>query len=113
MLFNSLDFAIFLPLVFAIYWFVLGKNLRIQNAFVLLVSYVFYGWWDWRFLSLLVISTLVDYTVGRQMFDLQDGIKRKLLLLLSLVVNLGMLGFFKYYNFFVESFTQAFTLFGQ
>lgn len=113
MLFNSLDFAIFLPLVFVIYWFILGKNLRLQNAFVLLASYVFYGWWDWRFLSLLVISTLVDYVVGRQMLINKDGVKRKLLLILSLGVNLGMLGFFKYYNFFVESFTQAFTLFGQ
>jgi D-alanyl-lipoteichoic acid acyltransferase DltB (MBOAT superfamily) len=113
MLFNSLDFAIFLPLVFVIYWFVLGKKLRLQNAFVLLASYVFYGWWDWRFLSLLVISTLVDYVVGRQMLIIKDGVKRKLLLILSLGVNLGMLGFFKYYNFFVESFTQAFTLFGQ
>ena len=63
MLFNSIDFAIFLPIVFIIYWFVVQKNLKIQNLFLLLASYLFYGWWDWRFLFLLLFSTMVDYTV--------------------------------------------------
>lgn len=113
MLFNSLDFAIFLPLVFLIYWFVLGKNLKIQNIFVLLASFIFYGWWDWRFLSLLIVSTLVDYFVGRALKSSDNEKKRKAFLVISLAVNLGILGFFKYFNFFVESFTDAFSLFGK
>ena len=64
MLFNSIDFAIFLPLVFLLYWFVAHKNLKLQNALIVAASYVFYGWWDWRFLALIAFSTLVDYTVG-------------------------------------------------
>lgn len=113
MLFNSLDFAIFLPLVFLIYWFVLGKNLKIQNVFVLIASFVFYGWWDWRFLSLLIISTVVDYWVGMGLKSSDKERNRKIYLIISLSVNLGILGFFKYYNFFVESFTDAFLLFGK
>ncbi len=64
MLFNSIGFAIFLPIVFVLYWFVLSKNLKIQNFFVLAASYFFYGWWDWRFLSLIIFSSFVDYFVG-------------------------------------------------
>ena len=64
MLFNSFDFAIFLPIVFMLYWFVASKNIRLQNFLIVVASYVFYGWWDWRFLSLILFSTLVDYFVG-------------------------------------------------
>ena len=64
MLFNSIDFAIFLPIVFLLYWFVANKNLRIQNILLLVASYIFYGWWDWRFLSLIAFSSFVDYFVG-------------------------------------------------
>lgn len=112
MLFNSIDFTIFLPTVFVIYWLIGGKQRRIQNLFLLIVSYIFYGWWDWRFLFLLLTSSTVDYVVGLSISRSRSQLTRNLLLGLSLVVNLGLLGFFKYYNFFVENFTQAFTFFG-
>lgn len=114
MLFNSLDFLIFLPLVFLLYWGPLARNLRLQNLFLIGASYVFYGWWDWRFLSLIVLSTGVDFLAGQQIGKAPaDGRRRKSWLLLSIGVNLGVLGFFKYFNFFVDSFAAAFTLFGR
>ena len=67
MLFNSIDFAIFLPIVFILYWFVTNKNLKLQNFLIVAASYLFYGWWDWRFLSLILFSTVVDYTIGRKL----------------------------------------------
>ena len=112
MLFNSLDFAIFLPTVFLFYWFVIQNNLRLQNAFIVLASYVFYSWWDWRFLSLIIFSTVVDYLIGQRLKTEGKKSKRKVLLWTSIVVNLSFLGFFKYYNFFLESFIDAFSLFG-
>jgi len=112
MLFNSIDFAIFLPIVFILYWFVTNKNLRLQNVLIVASSYVFYGWWDWRFLSLIIFSTLVDYTVGLKLRTEENQSKRKLLLWTSILVNLGFLGFFKYYNFFLNSFIDAFLIFG-
>jgi len=112
MLFNSIDFAIFLPIVFLLYWFVTNKNLKLQNAFLVVVSYIFYGWWDWRFLSLIVFSTILDYTIGRFLAKENNDKKRKLLLTLSVIVNLGFLGFFKYYNFFLDNFIEAFSWFG-
>lgn len=112
MLFNSIDFAIFLPIVFVLYWFVTNKNLRLQNLLIVAASYVFYGWWDWRFLSLIVFSTLVDYLVGRRLVKEEERLKRKALLWVSILVNLGFLGFFKYYNFFLDNFITAFSFFG-
>ncbi|SFT92663.1 D-alanyl-lipoteichoic acid acyltransferase DltB, MBOAT superfamily [Algoriphagus locisalis] len=112
MLFNSLDFAVFLPVVFVLYWFVLDKSLKSQNLLIVMSSYLFYGWWDWRFLGLIAFSTLVDYVVGIQLDKSEDGLRRKALLLLSLSVNIGLLGFFKYYNFFLDNFEDAFTLLG-
>jgi len=112
MLFNSIDFAIFIPIVFILYWFVTQKNLKFQNALIVLASYVFYGWWDWRFLSLIIFSTLVDYTIGQRLRNEEQQSKRKVLLWTSIIVNLGFLGFFKYYNFFLENFIDAFSLFG-
>ena len=112
MLFNSLDFAIFLPIVFLLYWFVAQKNLKLQNALIVLASYVFYGWWDWRFLSLIIFSTVVDYLIGQRLRTEDKQSKRKILLWTSVIVNLGFLGFFKYYNFFLENFVDAFSLFG-
>jgi D-alanyl-lipoteichoic acid acyltransferase DltB (MBOAT superfamily) len=85
----------------------------LQNLLVVVASYVFYGWWDWRFLSLIVCSTVVDYLVGRNLARVETPVKRKLLLWTSIVVNLGFLGFFKYYNFFLENFTTAFSFFGR
>ena len=112
MLFNSIDFAVFLPIVFLLYWFVINKNLKLQNLFLIIASYVFYGWWDWRFLSLIVFSTLVDYTVGRLLTNETHTHKRKILLMARIVVSIGFLGFFKYYNFFLDNFIQAFTWMG-
>lgn len=113
MLFNSLEFAIFLPIVFILYWFVINKNLKRQNILLLVASYLFYGWWDWRFLSLIFISTTLDFTIGRWLgkHDANDK-KRKAIISISFITNLGLLGFFKYFNFFIDSFTSLITAFG-
>jgi D-alanyl-lipoteichoic acid acyltransferase DltB (MBOAT superfamily) len=112
MFFNSIDFAIFLPIVFVLYWLVMNKNLKLQNVLIVVSSYVFYGWWDWKFLTLILFSTLVDYFVGVGLSKEKNQIKRKILLWTSIIVNLGFLGFFKYYNFFLDNFVTAFTFFG-
>ncbi len=112
MLFNSLDFAIFLPIVFIFYWFVTNKSLKFQNLFLVIASYIFYGWWDWRFLTLIAFSSLIDYLVGIGLLKQENRTKRKMLLLTSIIINLGLLGFFKYYNFFLDTFISAFTFFG-
>ena len=112
MLFNSIDFAFFLPLVFALYWGVFKGNIQRQNLLIVAASYVFYAWWDWRFLFLIIFSTLVDFWVAKRMANVTNTQKRKALLWVSIAVNLGFLGFFKYYNFFLENFQEAFTLFG-
>ena len=146
MLFNSFTFLIFLPIVFLLYWFVFQKNLKLQNAFLLLASYVFYGWWDWRFLGLIIASSAVDYYCGlrmstdesrlstagsaspnkkesevrvpnidlttKQLSTVDRGLLtkisswfsgRKKFLTISLTFNLGLLAFFKYFNFFIDS----------
>ncbi len=112
MLFNSLDFAIFLPVVFILYWFITSKNLKVQNLLIVFASYFFYGWWDWRFLSLIIFSTLVDYSVGIALSKQNNEAKRRMLLWTSILVNLGFLGFFKYYNFFLDNFVTAFSFLG-
>ncbi len=112
MFFNSIDFAVFLPIVFALYWFVVNRDLRLQNLLIVGASYLFYGWWDWRFLSLILLSTVVDYTIGLRLQQEADNQIRKRWLWLSLSVNLGLLGFFKYCNFFIETFTTAFSFMG-
>jgi len=105
MLFNSIEFFLFLPLVFCLYWFVTNRNLRLQNALIVLASYVFYGAWDWRFLGLIFLSSLIDFLIGRRIGALPEEAEQqqKWLLRLSLLVNLGLLGIFKYYNFFTDS----------
>ncbi len=112
MLFNSLDFAVFFPVVFILYWLV-SKKLLLRNILILVASYTFYGWWDWRFLILIVISSLVDFYVGGRLYKTEEKNKRKHLLLLSLLVNLGFLVYFKYTNFFIESFVDTFRFFGR
>lgn len=112
MLFNSIDFAVFLPVVFILYWFVTNRSLKLQNLLIVIASYVFYGWWDSRFLSLIIFSTLVDYLVGLKLSKEEAPHKRKILLWISICVNLGFLGFFKYYNFFLDNFVAAFSLMG-
>jgi alginate O-acetyltransferase complex protein AlgI len=113
MLFNSIEFGIFLPIVFSIYWLISNEKVTHQNAFLILVSYFFYGWWDWRFLSLIAFSSGVDYFMGVQLSKTENQSRRKLFLWTSIFINLGFLGFFKYFNFFAQSFVDAFTLFGQ
>lgn len=112
MIFNSLEFGIFLPIVFFLYWLVFQKNTKAQNGLLLAASYLFYGWWDWRFLSLIIFSTVLDYYIGLGMHAAGQNRKRKLLLWTSLLVNLGFLGVFKYYNFFIDNFISAFRFFG-
>ncbi|WP_309641224.1 MBOAT family O-acyltransferase [Flavobacterium sp.] len=113
MLFNSIDFAVFFPVVFVLYWFVTSKNLTVQNGLIVLSSFVFYGWWDWRFLFLLLFSSLVDFCVGVALGKESEPKRRKHLLCISIFLNLGLLGFFKYYNFFIDNFITAFSFFGQ
>lgn len=110
MLFNSIDFTLFLPIVFSLYWILNSKGFKIQNILLLLSSYVFYGWWDWRFTTLMLISTVIDFRVAN-LIDTKPK-RKKIYLALSLFSNLGLLAFFKYYNFFIESFNEAFTFFG-
>tara|TARA_R110002033_G_scaffold11161_4_gene35716 strand:+ start:1054 stop:2499 length:1446 start_codon:yes stop_codon:yes gene_type:complete len=112
MLFNSIDFAIFIPIVFILYWFVF-RSLKSQNVLLIIASYVFYAWWDWRFLGLIIVSTLIDYSIGLAIDKQQKKKSKKTLLTLSILLNLGILGFFKYYNFFIENFKAAFQLFGR
>lgn len=112
MLFNSLDFAVFLPVVFALYWSVFRRHLRARNLFLIAVGCIFYGWWDWRFLILWLFTAGIDYLVALGLSRTGIPKQRKLLMGLSLVANLGLLGFFKYFDFFVSSFAQAFTLLG-
>ncbi len=112
MLFNSLDFAIFLPIVFVLYWFVAKESTKYQNILLVIASYIFYGWWDWRFLFLILFSTVVDYSIGIALSKEHKNKQRKILLLISVLVNLGLLGVFKYYNFFIDNFTTVFSFFG-
>ena len=112
MLFNSFDFAVFLPVVYLLYWFVFNRNIALRNVFLLVASYTFYGFWDWRFIPLIVVSSATDFFIGQLLQKITDAKKRKILFIISIFVNLSILGFFKYYNFFVGSFVDAFSLFG-
>ncbi len=107
MLFNSPEFLLFLPIVFGLYWFVTQRNLKAQNLLLLVASYVFYGWWDWRFLGLIALSTIVDFLVGIRIEEAPDKARKKRWLWVSLAVNLGILGYFKYANFFIENWISA------
>jgi len=106
MFFNSIAFAIFLPIVFFLYWFVFNKTKSTQNALLIIASYYFYSCWDWRFLFLLVFSTFLDYYTGIQIEKGKSEKSRKFWFWLSIIVNLGFLGIFKYYNFFASSFSD-------
>jgi D-alanyl-lipoteichoic acid acyltransferase DltB (MBOAT superfamily) len=112
MLFNSIDFAIFLPIVFILYWLVFNHNLKLQNLLIVVSSYLFYGWWDWRYLAFILFSSLVDYCVGLALMKEENLSKRKILLSISITMNLGLLAYFKYFNFFLDSFITAFSFFG-
>ena len=107
MIFNSIAFIIFLPIVFITYWSLRNKPLIYQNLVLLIASYIFYGWWDWRFLSLIAFSTIVDFIIGIKINSSKTKKAKKYFLLISLFVNLGLLGFFKYFNFFIASFKES------
>jgi D-alanyl-lipoteichoic acid acyltransferase DltB (MBOAT superfamily) len=121
MLFNSIEFLIFLPIVFLIYWFVFDRfiakskcKLRLQNAFILSASYVFYGWWDWRFLILIAFTSLCSYCSGLLMEKFEGQPRRqRVVSTANIVINLGILGVFKYFNFFAESLMDFLGLIGQ
>ncbi len=112
MIFNSLEFLLFLPGVFLVYWFLLKRSLRLQNLFLWGAGYLFYGWWDWRFLILLAASTFIDYFVAQQIARHEDDRLRKRWLMVSLVSQLGMLGVFKYFDFFITSWVDAWATVG-
>ncbi len=107
MLFNSVSFLIFLPVIFILYWFIINKNLKAQNILLLVASYFFYACWDYRFLFLLMFSTLLDYFSGLKMQAATDGKRKKFWFCLSIIINVGFLGIFKYYNFFAGSFAEV------
>lgn len=112
MVFNSYEFPLFLLVVFFFYWFVFRSSLKYQNLFLVLASYTFYGWWDWRFLCLLFLSTGLDYYTGLRIGEASSQKTRKLWLYTSVITNLSILGVFKYFNFFISSFTDLFHAFG-
>ena len=120
MLFNSIEFLIYLPIVFVLYWYVFQRNLRLQNLFVVIVSYVFYGWWDWRFLLLIAFTSFFSWLSGIGIDVVRHSRKSmscihtwcKGITVANIGVNLAILGLFKYYNFFVESFVEAFDVLG-
>ncbi len=123
MLFNSLEFAFFLPIVFLLYWFVFNSNLKWQNLFIVCVSYVFYGWWDWRFLLLIGFTSVCSFIAGRLIARLRITEKESktgvfftsswYVSAINILINIALLAGFKYYNFFVDSFIEAFRLFGR
>src|SRR6218665_355506 len=112
MLFNSFNFALFLPVVFFLYWIVAKSNLKLQNGLLLASSYFFYACWDYRFLYLLVFSTILGYIAGIQIHRAADPAAKKKWFWLSILINLGFLVFFKYCNFFITSFADALMLLG-
>ena len=112
MLFNSLSFTLFLPIVFLLYWFATKGNSKAQNILLLVASYFFYACWDYRFLFLLIFSTLLDYFTGLKMDESSTKKIRRFWFWLSVSINLGFLAVFKYYNFFAESFANALSFVG-
>lgn len=121
MLFNSIDFAIFLPVVFIFYWFVFNKNLLLQNLFIVASSYFFYGWWDWKSLLLMAFTSFCSWFSGylilkirqKQLSSKKIETYTRQITAVNIIINLCILGIFKYYNFFVEAFSDSFRLFGK
>ncbi len=115
MLFNSIEFAVFLPIVFLLYWFVFDYALRrcmhqllLQNLFIVVASYIFYGWWNWRFLILIAFTTLCSFLSGIGIERAKSSRTRKVVMIVNIVINLAILGTYKYYDFFVRSFAELF-----
>lgn len=111
MVFNSINFSIFLPVFFVLY-FLLSKNLKYQNYLILISSLIFYGFWDYRFLFLLILNTIMDYYFGLALFNKQNQKIRSKILFWAVFMNLGILFFFKYFNFFIASFNDLSTSMG-
>ena len=115
MLFNTIEFVIFLPIVFAIYW-LLSKKLKLQNLFVVLASYMFYAWWDWRFLIILFGMSFLSWGAGwlisreKYTFNFKPLTIQRVLMIGNVIIDIGILAVFKYYNFFVSSFADLFGL---
>ena len=115
MLFNSIEFMLFLPIVFLLYWYVFNYSLKLQNIFIVFVSYIFYGWWDWRFLYLIAFTSFLSWSSGILMGiirkkRLEEAKERKccrIITFLNIIINLLILGIFKYYDFFVNSLIEA------
>lgn len=116
MLFNSIEFLIYLPIVFILYWFVFQRNFKIQNLFIVFVSYIFYGWWDCRFLILIALTSILSWYSGCLIQKIRKKTNNnqycRVITTINIILNLSILGVFKYYNFFVESFINAFDLLG-
>lgn len=112
MTFQSLEYLFFLPVVFLLYWTVCCKNRTLQNGLIVVSSLVFYGWWDWRFLGLLLITVLSTFFAGWCLGKTDNRQRRKTLLVGTIVLNVGILFYYKYFNFFVQAFVDAFSLFG-
>ena len=111
MLFNSITFLVFFIIFFIIYWIV-SKRIGMRNLIILLASYIFYAWWDWRFLSLIIFSTVLDFYLGQKIYKEKISIRKRFYLICSLIANIGLLGYFKYFNFFIDSFVDFIELFG-
>ena len=121
MLFNSFTFLLFLPIVFLLYWSVFNRSIRLRNLFIVLISYLFYGWWDWRFLSLIAFTTFCSWMSGqlirkirndRGMTVASSEYYCRMVVITNLVLNLAILAYFKYANFFIDNFIDLFELFG-
>ena len=114
MTFTSFEFLIFLPVVFLLYWMLCSKNKNLQNGFIVCISLFFYGWWDWRFLGLLLVTALSTYFAGIWMEkeDSNDK-KRRWISIGAIVLNIGILLYYKYFNFFIQTFVDTFSMFGK
>ena len=116
---SSFEYLLFFPIVFLVYWFICGKNKNLQNGLIVLASLFFYGFWDWRFLGLLLVTAFSTYFAGLWMSkineneDENENRKRWWISFGTIVLNLGILFGFKYYNFFVQAFVDSFSLFGK
>src|SRR6187431_1875332 len=105
MIFNSFSFLVFLPVVFILYWVNGSQKPNTQNNLLLVASYFFYGWWDWRFLALLIFSTFLGYYTGHKIGETRTSGQKKIWLWVNVLISLGLLIVFKYYNFFAISFS--------
>ena len=112
MLFNSFSFGFFLIITYLLYWLIFNRNIKIRNLFILAASYFFYGFWNWKLLLLIIVVSTTDFLFGYLIHHEERNPRRKLYLATSLIINLGILGFFKYCNFFIESFYTLLGLFG-